>query len=295
MRDRPAGSKTNRIDMTPTPLVSVLMTSYNREKYIGQAIESVLASTYTGFELIITDDRSKDSTVAIAQKYAAADPRVKVFINEENLGDYPNRNKAASLAAGKYLKYVDADDYIYPRGLQALVEMMEQFPDAGFGLCSLEQDVARPFPFQLDPRAAYEYHYQGPGLFHKAPLSAIIKKSAFDQVNGFAPIRMAGDFEMWHRLGRQFPVVLMPAGIVWYREHGEQEMTDFSKFYAAYIQTTLRYLQDEKCPLDKVAVKRILKIEKDRLLKEMMKSMATLNVGRLKDNFRKLQTYRHAE
>lgn len=280
--------------MTTTPLVSVLMTSYNREKYIGQAIVSVLASTYDNWELIVVDDRSKDGTVAIAQKFAAEDPRIKVFVNEENLGDYPNRNKAASHATGKYLKYVDADDYIYPHGLGVLVAMMEQFPDAGFGLCSLEQDVARPFPFQLSPRAAYEYHYLGPGLFHKAPLSSMIKKSAFDQVNGFAPIRMAGDFEMWHRLGRQFPVVLMPQGVVWYREHGEQEMNHYSQFHATYIETSLRYLQDENCPLDKAQVDQILKGEKDQLVREMMKGVATLNLGRLKENFRKLQIYRHA-
>ncbi|HEY4335888.1 MAG TPA: glycosyltransferase family A protein [Puia sp.] len=280
--------------MTAKPLVSVLMTSYNRERYIGQAMESVLASTYEHFELLVVDDRSKDSTVAIAEKYAASDPRVKVFINEVNQGDYPNRNMAASHATGKYLKYVDADDYIYPRGLETLVEMMEQFPDAGFGLCSLPQDVTRPFPFQLDPRSAYQYHYQGPGLFHKAPLSAIIKKTAFDAIGGFARIRMAGDFEMWHRLGQRFPVVLMPEGIVWYREHGEQEMNHYGGYFATYIETTLRYLNDEKCPLDKPQTAQILRTEKDRLKKEMMKSMATLNFGRLKENFRKLQTYRHA-
>jgi glycosyltransferase involved in cell wall biosynthesis len=280
--------------MIAKPLVSVLMTSYNRERYIGQAIESVLASTYTELELLVVDDRSKDSTVNIARKHAANDPRVKVFVNDVNLGDYPNRNKAAGHAAGKYLKYVDADDFIYPHGLGTLVEMMEQFPDAGFGLCSLEQDIARPFPFQLEPRAAYEYHYRGPGLFHKAPLSAIIKRSAFEQTKGFAPIRMAGDFEMWHRLCQQFPVVLMPQGIVWYREHGEQEMNSFSKYYAAYIETTLRYLKDEMCPLEKSAVVAILKKEKDLLIREMMKGVATLNFGRLKDNFRKLQTYRNA-
>jgi glycosyltransferase involved in cell wall biosynthesis len=280
--------------MTNNPMVSVLMTAYNREKYIAYAMESVLASTYRDFELIIADDRSSDGTLDIAKGIAEQDSRVRVFLNENNLGDYPNRNQAASYARGKYLKYVDADDYIYPRGLEILVEMMEQFPEAGFGLCSLEQDIARPFPFQLDPRAAYQYHYQGPGLFHKAPLSAIIRKSAFDQVGGFAPIRMAGDFEMWHRLGQQFPVVLMPQGIVWYREHGEQEMNSFSKYYATYIQTTLRYLNDEKCPIGKEQVEEILITEKDRLRKEMMKSVVTLNFARLKDTFRKLQTYRHA-
>ena len=84
---------------------SVLMTAYNRELYIAEAIESVLASTYQDFELIIVDDGSKDKTVAIAKKYESKDSRVKVFVNEQNLGDYPNRNKAASFASGKDIKH----------------------------------------------------------------------------------------------------------------------------------------------------------------------------------------------
>src|ERR1700748_2916719 len=96
-----------------SPLVSVLMTAYNREKYIEEAIESVLASSYTNLELIIVDDCSKDNTVEIARSYEARDPRVKVFINEKNLGDYPNRNRAASLAKGEYIKYVDSDDVMF--------------------------------------------------------------------------------------------------------------------------------------------------------------------------------------
>ncbi|MGN6475677.1 MAG: glycosyltransferase family 2 protein, partial [Flavipsychrobacter sp.] len=146
------------------PLVSVLMTSYCREKYIANAIESVLASTYVNFELIIVDDGSTDKTVEIAQSYAAKDKRIKFFVNEKNLGDYPNRNRAASLASGKYLKYVDSDDYIYPHGLQVLVSMMEANPEAGWGLCSLIQDIRQPFPLLLSPKEAYEYNYDGPGL-----------------------------------------------------------------------------------------------------------------------------------
>ena len=88
--------------------ISVLMTAFNREKYIGEAIESVLASTFKDFELIIVDDCSSDKTVEIAKNYENLDKRVKVFLNEKNLGDYSNRNKAASLANGKYIKYVDA-------------------------------------------------------------------------------------------------------------------------------------------------------------------------------------------
>ncbi|HEY4875342.1 MAG TPA: glycosyltransferase family 2 protein, partial [Puia sp.] len=117
--------------MAELPLVSVLMTAYNREKYIAQAIESVLASSYKNFELIIVDDCSSDNTIEIAKKYQQQDSRIKVHVNEKNLGDYPNRNKAASYAKGKYLKYVDADDYIYPAGLELLIQMMAKFQNAG--------------------------------------------------------------------------------------------------------------------------------------------------------------------
>lgn len=73
-------------------IVSVLMTSYNREKYVAEAIESVIAQTFTEWELIIVDDQSKDATVSIAKDYAKKDSRIKVYINNHNLGDYPNRN-----------------------------------------------------------------------------------------------------------------------------------------------------------------------------------------------------------
>lgn len=234
------------------PLVSVLMTAYNREKYITEAIESVIASTYQNWELIIVDDQSKDRSVEIVRGYEAKDNRIRVYVNEVNLGDYPNRNKAASYAKGKYLKYVDADDMIYPYGLEQLVFYMEQFPDAGYGLCSLEQDKERIFPFQLSPNEAYQRHYFEQPLFHKAPLSAIIKKEAFDKVGGFTGKQHLGDFELWHLLSQQFPVVLIQHGIVWYREHDDQQMNDnrtdpFVSF--KYLLNSLELLQAEKCPL----------------------------------------------
>ncbi len=235
------------------PLVSVLMTTYNREKYLAAAIESVLASTYENFELLVVDDQSKDKSLEIARSYAARDKRVRSVLNEQNLGDYPNRNKAASLAQGKYLKYVDADDAIYPVGLQVLVEGMEQFPDAGFGLASLPQDSERMYPFALQPAEAYKRHYFDKQLFHKAPLSAIIRKDAFEAVGGFSGRRYLGDFEMWHILAAKFSVVLMQQGVVWYRVHEEQEMqhnrTDFTIPFK-YVQCAEEMLLRDECPLN---------------------------------------------
>ncbi|NII24094.1 glycosyltransferase family 2 protein [Pseudoflavitalea sp. X16] len=273
------------------PLVSVLMTAYNRQKYIANAIDSVLASTLTDFELIITDDGSKDETLAIANKYRLADSRVKVFVNENNLGDYPNRNKAASYASGKYLKYVDADDYIYPWGLQILVEMMEQFPEAGWGLCSLDQFLEKPFPFLLSPAEAYLYNYKGPGLFHKAPLSSIIRKDVFEAIGGFNPIRMAGDFEMWHRLAQRYPVLLMPHGIVWYREHGEQEVNHYRQHIKIYEEIKIRYLRDENIPLDAATAGGLLKSEKKKILKNLLYALAMFRSYAVKDNFVRMTQY----
>src|SRR5205823_6563013 len=74
-------------EMTPSPTVTVLLTAYNRERYIRAAIESVLAQTFTDFELIVSDDRSHDATVAAAEEYARRDPRIRIVVNERNLGD----------------------------------------------------------------------------------------------------------------------------------------------------------------------------------------------------------------
>ena len=110
------------------------MTSYNRSALIGEAVESVLDSGYSSFELIIVDDASTDDTVAIAQAYACKDDRIKVFVNEINIGDYLNRNKAASYATGKYLKYVDSDDKLLKGGLQYCVACMEQNAKADWAM-----------------------------------------------------------------------------------------------------------------------------------------------------------------
>jgi len=235
------------------PLVSVLMTAYNREKYISEAIESVIASTYQNWELIIVDDFSKDKTVEISKHYETKDDRIKVYVNEKNLGDYPNRNKAAAYANGKYLKYVDADDMIYAFGLELLVYYMEQFPDAGYGLCSFPQNIDRIYPFLLSPKEAYQRHYlTKKGIFHRAPLSSIIKKHVFDSVGGFSGKQYLGDFEMWNILSQKEFVVLMPSGIVWHRTHEDQQNTNNATNPAVnfkYIVLEKEILISRNCPL----------------------------------------------
>lgn len=261
--------------MERRPLVSVLMTAYNREKYIAQAIESVLASTFKDFELIIVDDCSRDTTVEIARHYLS-DPRVKIHVNEKNLGQFPNRNHAASLAHGKYLKYVDSDDAIYPHGLEVMVRMTERFPDAGLGLASLKQDPRRIYPFQLSPNEAYQRHYFHTPLFHRAPLSAIIRSDAFKFVGGWPLHGIEGDFEMWLLLCATYPVVLMPEGVVWYRLHPEQEMEFFRRdprVRFAYLMVSEDHLNRPECPLNER--------DRERALRPVRRAQARAILGSL--------------
>lgn len=233
------------------PILSVLTTCYNRERYIAAAIESVLASTFRDFEYLIVDDCSTDRTVPIARDFALQDPRIRVYINDRNLGDYPNRNKAVSHALGEYVKFVDSDDLLYPHGLQVMMESMRKFPDAGLGL-SRPPDKERPFPVCLTPTESYRRHYFESGLFSNSPLSAVIKREAFHAVGGFSGKRFLGDTELWHRLARRFPTVLMPMGLTWWRDHGEQEAAEEKKtlqaVWARYAME-VEMLSVRECPL----------------------------------------------
>jgi glycosyltransferase involved in cell wall biosynthesis len=239
--------------MIKEPLVSILMTAYNREKYIGFAIESVLASSYKNWELIIVDDGSTDETVSVASAIAQMDSRIRIYKNAVNIGDYPNRNKAAGYATGKYLKYIDADDAIYPWGLEAEVGMMEKFPESGYGLDSIAQDDKVMYPYQLAPAEAYEAFYlHGVGLFDKSPTSSIINRSVFNKVGGFKDIRMVGDCEMWHRLSLEYPLVVMPHGIIWSREHQESEsgsQKNLAHIRYRYLIVKRDFLLNDACPM----------------------------------------------
>jgi glycosyltransferase involved in cell wall biosynthesis len=237
------------------PFVSILMAAYNQEKFIGEAIESVLASTYKNFELIIVDDCSPDGTYMIAEGYATKDNRIRLYKNEKNLGDYPNRNKVASYANGKYIKYIDGDDAIYYWGLQVVVEMMERFPEAAYGLDSIGQDDYKIFPYLLSPAETYHSVYvKKMELFDKSPTSSIIKRDIFEAVGGFKSVKYTGDCEMWHRLALKYSVLVMPHGIVWSRVHEGSELSKVKKNVEAmsyqYLLLRRNFLSLKECPLD---------------------------------------------
>jgi len=208
--------------VTASPAVSVLMTAHNRERYIGEALSSVLSSTFEDFEVVVVDDRSTDSTLEIARGFTARDPRVRVHRNDRNLGDYANRSRAAELARGRYLKYVDSDDILYPHGLAVMVEVMEQFPEAGLGM-SCPAERSRPYPVLSSPREIYREHFLERWILGRGPLATIIRGDAFRAVGGFRDLRFVGDVDLWVRLAARYPVAKMPQDLTWWRQHDEQE------------------------------------------------------------------------
>lgn len=250
------------------PLVSVLTTVYNRERFIADAIGSVLSSFYRNLELIIVDDCSSDKSVEIAKKFAQNDDRVKVYVNDKNLGDYPNRNKAASYAKGRYIKYLDSDDIMYSHCLQVMVSAMEQFPDAGYGLSCLG-DPAHPYPVAITQHAAYMEHFSGLGHFNRAPGSAIIRKAAFDAVGGFSGERMIGDYELWLKLGRYYPLVKLPVDLYWSRIHsGQESKTDYANEYKLLREKVMQEAFAHKdCPLSEAEIKSITQKMKKKSFK----------------------------
>ena len=258
--------------MIKQPLVSVLMTAYNREQFITSAIESVLASTYEQFELIVMDDCSSDKTVEIARSFEVKDKRVGVYVNEKNLGDYPNRNKAASYAKGKYIKYLDSDDIMYPQCLQVMVAAMEQFPQAGYGLSAVS-DANRPYPCCISSHEAYMENFDTYGHFGRAPGSSIIKKEAFDRVGGFSGKRMIGDNELWFALSRYYPLVKLPRDLVWDRVHkGQESKSDYAKEYEQLRDFVMRdALNHPDCPISNAERNEIWKKEKRKKIKQNLR------------------------
>lgn len=208
------------------PLVSVITTVYNRASFIKDCITSVQQSKFTDYEHIIVDDNSTDDSMLIAQQFAEGDKRIKIWENETNIGDYPNRNRGASHAIGKYLKYVDADDMLGPWALNLMVDCMEQYPSAALGLFAHGHGSSH-VPILLTPDEAYDAHYnRGITIFNRSPLGAIMQRNRFETIGGFPENQHVGDCELWHRLAAVFPVVVLPSELSHYRVHDDQQSVD---------------------------------------------------------------------
>ena len=121
--------------MNIVPKISLIMSVYNGEDYLAETVESVLCQTFTEWEFIIINDCSTDNTSKILAEYASKDARVKVHTNKTNLRLPSSLNKALSLAEGKYIARMDADDICMPDRLQKQYDFMEANPNVDLSSC----------------------------------------------------------------------------------------------------------------------------------------------------------------
>ncbi len=221
------------------PIVSVLMTAYNREVYITEAIESILASTYANFELIIVDDHSIDNTVNIARSFGERDERIKVFVNEKNLGDYPNRNKAASYAKGSFLMYVDSDDTIQPEAISYIVDSFNEFPEAQHSTIYYSKDITEKM--LMSSSVAIRKHFFENNMLACGPGARVFRKSYYFKMNGYPEdYGPANDMYFNIKTASNAPILLMPYSYLNYRIHNQQE----NKNQYAYLYQGYKYFDN---------------------------------------------------
>ncbi len=194
------------------PLVSVILTSYNHEQFIGQAIESVLVQTYTNFELFIVDDCSTDSSWEIIKAYT--DPRIIAIRNERNIRIEGWGLIALRQAKGKYIAIHHSDDAWKPEKLEFQVEFLERNPEYGAAF-TLVDIIDEEGNLILDDRNAYsegifrqknrsrhewlnQFFYEGNVLCHP---SVMIRRQLYNELDlleyGYAQIP---DFMRWIKL-----------------------------------------------------------------------------------------------
>lgn len=118
--------------------LSIIVPIYNVEKYLCRCVDSILAQTFTDFELILVDDGSPDGCPAICDGYALKDPRIRV-IHKANGGLSDARNAGIDVAQGEYLAFVDSDDWIEPDMYQSMIDMLE-LHDADMVACGITQE-----------------------------------------------------------------------------------------------------------------------------------------------------------
>ncbi len=124
------------------PYVTVTIPMYNNERFIQETIESILAQSFTDFELLIYDDHSSDSSYEIAASFT--DPRIRLFRNPENLGPEGNWNKAISKVRGRYVKLVCGDDILFPQCLEKQVAVFDDPRSGGVSLVSSQRTIIDP-------------------------------------------------------------------------------------------------------------------------------------------------------
>jgi glycosyltransferase involved in cell wall biosynthesis len=211
------------------PTVSVILTSFNHEKYIREAIDSTLNQTFTDFDLIILDDCSSDNSWDLINQYS--DPRIKVFRNEVNKGPVAGVNKAISaMASGEYIAIHHSDDVWEPDKLEKQVVFLDANPEIGavFTNALVITEDGSPLAdekhsyyniFDQPNRTRHEwlrfFFSRGNALCHP---SVLIRKSCYEDCGLYRyDMAQVPDLDMWIRLCLKYEIHVFPEKFVKFR------------------------------------------------------------------------------
>lgn len=200
------------------PLVTVLMSVYNGERYLRDAIESILSQTYTNFEFLIINDGSSDKSEEIICSYS--DKRIRYIRNSENLKLIASLNKGIDLALGKYIARIDADDIALPTRIEKQVDWMEKHPQIG---------VLGTFVETIGLDKNYEIHFLTDHANIRAKLffnnyihhpTVLIRRDVLlhNQIR-YETFLHAEDYLLWLRLAKVTEIEIIPEILLKYRMH----------------------------------------------------------------------------
>jgi glycosyltransferase involved in cell wall biosynthesis len=206
------------------PLVSVLMATYNGERYIRQSIDSILSQSFADIELIIVDDASTDTTPDILRSYS--DARLRVLRNGSNLGVVASRNRAFAASRGSYILSHDHDDLSRPRRIEKQVAHLDSHPETVLaGTATHAFRAGKVYPIAD--------HTHGDPLMIKWMLhianpitqsSIMFRRAAIESAGGVfmrEDFTYSDDYDLYHRLLRHGNIVRLPDYLTVYRIHPE--------------------------------------------------------------------------
>ena len=234
-------------------LVSVIIPCYNGEKYLSQALKSVLWQTYNNWECILVDDGSTDKSAEIFKKYAQHDNRFR-YIYQENKGLAASRNTGLVIARGDFIQFLDDDDILLPRRFHCCIEQFMQHSEADivysdYACFSLKDGFIRALPAKVpytDAVRAFMFHLDI--SFVTLVHSFIFRRKVFDTIRFDANLHSYGeDIECWIRIalnGASFYYVDEVLSI--YRSSEDALTQNEVKLFLSKLKTMERYRNNPK-------------------------------------------------
>lgn len=203
-------------------MVSVLMAVYNSEKYVAQAVESILNQTLSEFELLVIDDGSTDRSRLILEEYTAEDPRIRL-ISRENRGIPRTRNELLAQASAELIAVMDSDDVAMPERLARQVDFLQQHPQvvclgSAYALIDAKGRWLTQLPLPLTDAEIQQKALAGHASIFQP--CAMMRRAVVQQVGGYdETMTQAEDLDLWLRLGEVGELANLPDVLVQYRLH----------------------------------------------------------------------------